>query len=219
MSLFCFFKEFNFSIFLFSAKTKGRLSLTQWVHLFVALVLTAKLSPAILDYFDIFVLTLEEQNIPKVRILKLKIKKRIIFKKITFQPQTWEWIWLAGSAIIVLFGFQAMKTSKAMNIQIYMALVFLFGLLPVGWCKSNDFDHCPYVHRTDISFLPGMIFYFSDLHAYCYEPQSKLYQTWKGRPVSILWYIFAIVAVNVHGFEMMYAYTLKNAWAPKRKMN
>eukprot|EP00093_Oithona_nana_P009933 09933.XXX_29048_28710_1 [CDS] Oithona nana genome sequencing. len=91
-----------------------------------------------------------------------------------------------------------MKTSKAMNIQIYMALVFLFGLLPVGWC---------------------MIFYFSDLHAYCYEPQSKVYQTWKGRPVFILWYIFAIVAVNVHGFEMMYAYTLKNAWAPKRKMN
>merc|ERR1712004_681703 len=161
-----------------SAKTKGYLSLTQWFHLFVALVLTAKLSPAILDYFDIFVLALEEQNIPK--------------------PLTWEWIWLAGSAIIVLFGFQAMKTSKAMNIQIYMALVFLFGLLPIGWC---------------------MIFYFSDLHAYCYEPQSKLYQTWKGWPVSILWYIFAIVAVNVHGCEMMFAYTLKNAWAPKRKMN
>ena len=84
MSLFCFLKEFNFSIFLFSAKTKGYLSLTQWVHLFVALVLTAKLSPAILDYFDIFVLALEEQNIPKVRILKLKIKKRIIFKKLHF---------------------------------------------------------------------------------------------------------------------------------------
>ena len=118
--------------------------MTQWVHLFVALVLTAKLSPAILDYFDIFVLALEEQNIPKVRILKLKNKKNH-FQKIIFQPLTWEWIWLAGSAIIVLFGFQAMKTSKAMNIQIYMALVFLFGLLPIGWCKSNDFDHYPYV--------------------------------------------------------------------------
>ena len=59
------------SIFLSSAKNKGRLSLTQWFHIFVALVLTAKLSPAILDNFDIFVLALEEQNIPKVSIPKL----------------------------------------------------------------------------------------------------------------------------------------------------
>jgi len=166
------------SIFLSSAKNKGRLSLTQWFHIFVALVLTAKLSPAILDNFDIFVLALEEQNIPK--------------------PLTWEWIWLAGTIGIVLFGLYAMKTSKATNIKIYMILVLVFGFLPVGWC---------------------MVLNFSDLYAYIYEPQSKLYQTWKGLPVSILWYIFAIVALNVHVFEMHYAVTLKNAWAPKRKMN
>ena len=64
-----------------------------------------------------------------------------------------------------------------------------------------------------------MVLNFSDLYAYIYEPQSKLYQTWKGLPVSILWYIFAIVALNVHVFEMHYAVTLKNAWAQKRKMN
>merc|ERR1712141_514511 len=113
-------REREVSQYYTSAKNKGRLSLTQWFHIFVALVLTAKLSPAILDNFDIFVLALEEQNIPK--------------------PLTWEWIWLAGTIGIVLFGLYAMKTSKATNIKIYMTLVFFLGFLPVGWCMVLNFS-------------------------------------------------------------------------------
>ena len=179
-----------------------------------------------------------------------------IFNRIIFQPLTWEWIWLAGTIGIVLFGLYAMKTSKATNIKIYMILVLGFGFLPVGWCKLKSLRK-NVVHSKKLLFgmfgvkyiffckhsfsqehfwvlsklvetpcikfsnfsLPGMVLNFSDLYAYIYEPQSKLYQTWKGLPVSILWYIFAIVALNVHVFEMHYAVTLKNAWAPKRKMN
>ncbi len=49
-----------------SAQTKGRLSTTLYLHMGLAVVLLAKLSPAIFDYLDIFILQLEEQNIPKV---------------------------------------------------------------------------------------------------------------------------------------------------------
>lgn len=53
-------------LFFFSANTKSSLSRTLFGHILVALVLLVKLSPAILDYVDIFVLQLEELNIPKV---------------------------------------------------------------------------------------------------------------------------------------------------------
>jgi hypothetical protein len=49
------------------------------------------------------------------------------------------------------------------------------------------------------------------------EPQSKLYQTWKGYPVAVLWYLFAIAALNVHCFELYFATVLRGAWQPKRK--
>ena len=129
ISLFCFLKEFNFSIFLFSAKTKGRLSLTQWVHLFVALVLTAKLSPAILDYFDIFVLALEEQNIPKVRILKLKNKKkRIIFKNyISASNVGMDLVgWFRNYSAIRLPSYENFKGNEYPNLHGSCVLVWTF---------------------------------------------------------------------------------------------
>jgi len=96
-----------------SAKTKGYLSSCLFVHLFGALVMLAKLSPAIFDYLDIFILTLEEQNIPK--------------------PLLWEWIWFVGSFIVFIFGGNAIRTSKPGKIKIFGALVLVLGVLPVAW--------------------------------------------------------------------------------------
>lgn len=50
----------------FSARTKSLLSKFLYLHVFLALVLLAKLCPNILDRMDIFVLALEELNVPKV---------------------------------------------------------------------------------------------------------------------------------------------------------
>jgi len=96
-----------------SAKTKGYVSMLLYIHLLGAVIMLAKLSPAILDYLDIFILSLEEQNIPK--------------------PLLWEWIWFGGSFIIFLFGGHALKASRAGKIQIFGVLVFLLGLLPILW--------------------------------------------------------------------------------------
>ena len=99
--------------FYFSAKTKGYVSMLLYIHLLGAVIMLAKLSPAILDYLDIFILSLEEQNIPK--------------------PLLWEWIWFGGSFIIFIFGGHALKASRAGKIQIFGLLVFLLGLLPILW--------------------------------------------------------------------------------------
>ena len=57
---------------------KANLSLTHWVHIALALILLAKVSPAILDYLDIFILALEEQNIPKVNIVLMYVHQHSI---------------------------------------------------------------------------------------------------------------------------------------------
>ena len=75
----------------------------------------AKLSPAIFDYLDIFILSLEEQNIPK--------------------PLIWEWVWFGGSLVTFVFGGHAIKTSRPGKIQIFGALTLVLGLLPILWGK------------------------------------------------------------------------------------
>ena len=65
---------------------------------------------------------------------------------------------MAGTVLITFFGFHAIKTSKVGQIKVYMALVVLLGLLPIISCIALN---------------------FSDAYAVVYEPQSKLYQTWK----------------------------------------
>ena len=75
----------------------------------------AKLSPAIFDYLDIFILSLEEQNIPK--------------------PLLWEWVWFGGSLVTFVFGGHAIKTSRPGKIQIFGGLTLILGLLPILWGK------------------------------------------------------------------------------------
>jgi hypothetical protein len=39
----------------------------------------------------------------------------------------------------------------------------------------------------------------------------------QGYPVALLWYIFFILALQVHAFELYFARVLVGAWLPKRK--
>lgn len=159
-----------------SAKTKGYVSFLLYVHLLGAIIMLAKLSPAIFDYLDIFILSLEEQNIPK--------------------PQLWEWLWFGGSLVTFVIGANAIKTSRTGKIQIFGAIVLLLGVLPILWV---------------------LLMYWSDFYAAIFEKQSKVYQSWKGYPVAVFWYIFGINALFVHAYELNCAYVLNEAWNLKRK--
>jgi len=160
-----------------SAQNKAYLSYALNFHLLATLCLLVKLSPAILDRMDIFILPLEELNIPK--------------------PLLWEWIWLASCFLIYVIGSNAIKASKVdkMNIFLIVDLLSFFVLL---W---------------------GLGLHFPDAYAYMYEPHNKIYPTWKGYPVALLWYIFGIFAINIHLFEMYFGRVLKDAWSLKRKSN
>jgi len=159
-----------------SAKTKGYISFLLYVHLLGAVIMLAKLSPAIFDYLDIFILSLEEQNIPK--------------------PLLWEWVWFGGSLVTFVFGGHAIKTSRPGKIQIFGALTLILGLLPILWV---------------------LLIYWTDFYAAIFEKQSKVYQSWKGYPVAVFWYIFGINALFVHVYELNCAYILNDAWSLKRK--
>jgi len=159
-----------------SAKTKGYISFLLYVHLLGALIMLAKLSPAIFDYLDIFILSLEEQNIPK--------------------PLLWEWVWFGGSLVTFVLGGHAIKTSRPGKIQIFGALILILGLLPILWV---------------------LLIYWTDFYAAIFEKQSKVYQSWKGYPVAVFWYIFGINALFVHVYELNCAYILNDAWSLKRK--
>merc|ERR1712115_590337 len=69
-----------------------------------------KLSPEILDRFDVFILELEELYIPK--------------------PVLWEWIWLT-SVLFTYFGLTACKKSNASSMTVFIYGVLLTGMLPV----------------------------------------------------------------------------------------
>merc|ERR1712129_383841 len=173
----CFHEFCNYlRICTYSAKTKGYISFLLYVHLLGAVIMLAKLSPAIFDYLDIFILSLEEQNIPK--------------------PLLWEWVWFGGSLVTFVFGGHAIKTSRPGKIQIFGALTLILGLLPILWV---------------------LLIYWTDFYAAIFEKQSKVYQSWKGYPVAVFWYIFGINALFVHVYELNCAYILNDAWSLKRK--
>lgn len=161
-----------------SSRMKSYLSYNLYFHILITLFFLAKLSPAILDRMDIFILPLEELNIPK--------------------PMLWEWIWVGGSLLIFAIGSNAIKASKVNKITIFMGVVNAIGIIPVFYCFA--------VHYTDAV-------------AYYFEPHNKIYQTWMGYPVAILWYIFGFVAMNIHFGEIYFAYVLKDAWSIKKKTN
>lgn len=98
----------------------------------------------------------------------------------------------------LLIGANAIKASKVNKIKLFMLVVNAVGILPI---------------------IFGFAVHYSDASAYFFEPHNKIYQTWQGYPVAILWYIFGAIALNINFFEMRYAYTLMDAWSVKRKTN
>ena len=73
----------------------------------------AKLTSDILDRLDIFVLEIEELEVPA--------------------PLWWEYIWLA-SLLTSFLGLSASKSNKIRDMQKYMIALGLFAVLPLLYC-------------------------------------------------------------------------------------
>ncbi|XKL62842.1 hypothetical protein PGB90_002675 [Kerria lacca] len=93
-----------------SAQNKSRLKYCIFFHFILFFIMLAKLSADILDKLDIFVLEIEELEIPK--------------------PLIWEYVW-CFSIVISFFALSAIKKNRIPSIRRYIYLITIFGLGPV----------------------------------------------------------------------------------------
>ncbi|XP_063614501.1 protein jagunal-like isoform X2 [Penaeus indicus] len=93
-----------------SVLNKGRLRKCVFSHLLLALLMVVKMVPDFLDRLDIFVLEIEELEVP--------------------QPLKWEYVWLVGSLASFL-GLIAIRKNRVLLLQIYFGLINLFSTVPI----------------------------------------------------------------------------------------
>ncbi|XP_014258734.1 protein jagunal [Cimex lectularius] len=93
-----------------SAHNKSRLKYCIFFHYLLFFAMVAKLSSDILDKLDIFILEIEELQVPK--------------------PLLWEYLWCV-SILLTFVGLAAARKNKVSIMQKYMIGTGVFGLLPV----------------------------------------------------------------------------------------
>ncbi|BES93751.1 unnamed protein product [Nesidiocoris tenuis] len=93
-----------------SASNKSRLKYCIFFHFLLFFAMLAKLSADILDRLDIFILEIEELQVPK--------------------PLVWEYLWCV-SILLSFLGLAAVRKNKVAIMKKYMLGVIVFGLLPV----------------------------------------------------------------------------------------
>lgn len=95
-----------------SALNKSRLKYCIFFHYFLFFAMLAKLVPCILDWFNVFILDIEELEVP--------------------EPYLWEWIWLS-SLLVSFFCLDAIKKNKLTSLRYYMVGIINLGYLPLTY--------------------------------------------------------------------------------------
>ncbi|XP_012225880.1 protein jagunal isoform X2 [Linepithema humile] len=93
-----------------SATNKSRLKYCIFFHYLLLVLMAAKLSADILDRCDIFILEIEELQVP--------------------QPLWWEYIW-STSLLLSFFALSAIKKNSLKTLQKYMISIVVLGLGPL----------------------------------------------------------------------------------------
>ncbi|KAH9511654.1 jagunal isoform X2 [Dermatophagoides farinae] len=156
----------------FSAISKHYLKITFYLHFLLYLLIILKLSEDILDRMDIFILELQELEIPK--------------------PDIWEWTY-GLSFLFTIFGARAIRTNSFRMIKYYLMGIGLFAFIPIVWAQQIYFmDFYNFIYERDITKLQfvwhnlplSVIFEaFSiiaiQVHIFQLYYAYKLYKLWK----------------------------------------
>lgn len=102
-----------------SVLNKSRFKACTMFHYLLFFVMLAKLSADILDKLDIFVLEIEELQIPN--------------------PLWWEYVWCL-SILATFVGLWATKQNRVRTMQQYIAGIVVFGLIPLIACLVVHFN-------------------------------------------------------------------------------
>lgn len=108
----------------------------------------------------------------------------------------WEWVWLS-SVLPIFFAFSSIKTNSDFQIKLFMLGITLTCILPTIYCL--------FLHSTD--FITYVLT----------KDPSKTSKVWLNYPVALYWYIFSAVALQVHAFELFFAYELWTSFKRKRE--
>lgn len=98
------------SQYLLSAVNKSRLRTCIFIHIILWFVMLIKLSPVICDKLDIFVLEIEEMEIPK--------------------PLFWEYWWCV-SVFVAAVGLYSIRRNNVQFAQIYLGGTIANGIIPI----------------------------------------------------------------------------------------
>lgn len=120
-------------LYLYSLLNKSRLKYCIFFHALLFFVMLAKLTSDILDRLDIFVLEIEELEVPA--------------------PLWWEYMWLA-SLLTAFVGLSAARGNKIRDMQKYMIALGVLGVFPLLYCFVYYFgDVLEYLTLDDKSDL------------------------------------------------------------------
>ncbi|MCL4138497.1 UNVERIFIED_CONTAM: hypothetical protein GTU68_020583, partial [Idotea baltica] len=157
----------------FIALNKGRLRKCIFSHLLLGLLMIAKLVPDILDRLDIFVLEIEELEVP--------------------QPLKWEYVWLAGTLGCFL-GLIAVRKNRVMLLQIYFGFINMFSTVPILFALmlyfSDFWEFCTEPDPKDIQVWQGyplaalwyaFLIIAMQVHIFTLIFAWKLIAAWKGK--------------------------------------
>lgn len=161
-----------------SVLNKSRLKYCIFFHALLFFVMAAKLSADILDRLDIFILEIEELEIPS--------------------PLWWEYIW-SLSIFVSFIGLSAARNNIIRKMQKYLIGIILVGILPLVYCFLYYFsdvweyltgDADTDIDETDIVMWRGMpyglIWYAFclvgfQIHGFTLFFGWNLVQAWKAR--------------------------------------
>jgi len=156
-----------------SALNKSRLRKCIFSHLLLALVMLLKLLPDLLDKLDIFILEIEELEVPT--------------------PLKWEYVWVLGSLASFL-GLTAIKKNRIMMMQVYFGLVNAFATVPVllaamihfaeffAYCTKDATDGLTMWQGYPLSVLwYCFILAATQVHVFTLIFSYKLIVAWRGR--------------------------------------
>lgn len=140
--------------------------------------------------FFIMLAKLSADILDRLDIFILEIEELLIPK-----PLLWEYIWCL-SLVVSFLGLSSIRRNNIGTMKKYIYGIIAFGYLPI---------------------LYAVIYYFNDFWTYItMEPEEsvedKEIMMWKGFPYALLWYIFIVLAFQVHSFSLYFSNNLIQSW-------
>lgn len=110
----------------------------------------------------------------------------------------WEWVWFGGM-ISVFVALRAVRSNNALLVKAFLAGTLFTSIFPIIYCAQ---------------------YYSSDFRTYVItRDATKTSEVWKNYPVALYWYVFIVVASQIHGFELYFGWELLSSLSSPRSVS